>query len=119
MEKIFALVEKYCFQDTLISLASLRNLSNSFSPEEIGFRYKLDHQKVMVNVGPWDSLATMIRDRLMSLSMEMKFSFIEFPMIWKRRSKRSMQFRNWITSSVIDCEKGDRLRTFISSLKKA
>lgn len=51
MEKIFALVEKYCFQGHTHIPGVFTESLEFFSPEEIGFRYKLDHQKVMVNVG--------------------------------------------------------------------
>ena len=51
MEKIFALVGKYCFQGhTHIPGIFTENL-NFLSPEEIDFEYVLGDEKVLVNVG--------------------------------------------------------------------
>jgi predicted phosphodiesterase len=51
MEKIFSLIENYCFQGHThvpgVFTQSLRFLS----PDEIGYEYKLGEEKVMVNVG--------------------------------------------------------------------
>ena len=51
MERIFALVEKYCFQGhTHIPGVFTENL-NFLAPEEVDFAYQLGGQKVLVNVG--------------------------------------------------------------------
>ncbi len=51
MEKLFSLVERYCFQGhTHVPGVFSANL-NFFSPEEIGYQYKLAGEKIMVNVG--------------------------------------------------------------------
>ncbi|MFN0195384.1 MAG: metallophosphoesterase family protein [Planctomycetaceae bacterium] len=51
MERIFALVDKYCFQGhTHIPGVFTENL-NFFTPEEMNHQYQLAEQKVLVNVG--------------------------------------------------------------------
>jgi len=51
MEKIFALVEQYCFQGHTHIPGVFTEALEFFAPEEIGFKYKLDTQKLMINVG--------------------------------------------------------------------
>jgi predicted phosphodiesterase len=51
MEKIFALIEKTCFQGhTHVPGVFTQNL-NFLSPEEIGHQYRLTGEKTMINVG--------------------------------------------------------------------
>lgn len=51
MEKIFALIEKYCFQGhTHVPGVFTENL-NFLSPDELGHQFRLGSEKVMVNVG--------------------------------------------------------------------
>jgi predicted phosphodiesterase len=51
MEKIFSLIEKYCFQGhTHVPGVFTENL-NFLSPEEINYEYRLTEEKVMINVG--------------------------------------------------------------------
>lgn len=51
MERIFALVDNYCFQGhTHVPGIFTENL-NFFSPEELNYRYELGKEKVLVNVG--------------------------------------------------------------------
>lgn len=51
MEKIFSLVEKYCFQGHTHIPGVFTEDFNFFAPEEIDFRYQLGSQKVLINVG--------------------------------------------------------------------
>lgn len=51
MEKIFALIEKYCFQGHTHIPGVFREDMTFLSPEDINFKYKLNDQKVMINVG--------------------------------------------------------------------
>ena len=51
MEKIFALVEKYCFQGHTHVPGIFTEDLRFLSPEEINYQYDLGEQKAMVNVG--------------------------------------------------------------------
>ena len=51
MERIFAHVEKYCFQGHTHVPGIFTESLQSYSPEEISFEYQLDGRKTMVNVG--------------------------------------------------------------------
>ena len=51
MERIFALVEQYCFQGHTHIPGVFSERLSFVSPEEIEFRYELDSEKVLVNVG--------------------------------------------------------------------
>lgn len=51
MERIFGLVEKYCFQGHTHIPGVFTEDLNFFSPEELNYEYKLGAQKVLVNVG--------------------------------------------------------------------
>jgi predicted phosphodiesterase len=51
MEKIFSLVEKYCFQGHTHIPGVFTEDLNFLSPEEIDFKYELGAKKVLVNVG--------------------------------------------------------------------
>lgn len=51
MEKIFSLIEKYCFQGhTHVPGVFTQNL-NFLSPDELGYQYRLSDMKAMINVG--------------------------------------------------------------------
>ena len=51
MEKIFALIEQHCFQGhTHVPGVFTRGL-RFFSPDEIGYQYRLGDEKTMINVG--------------------------------------------------------------------
>ncbi len=51
MEKIFALIERYAFQGHTHVPGIFTEDLRFFSPEEIGYEYRLTEQKAMVNVG--------------------------------------------------------------------
>ncbi len=51
MEKIFSLVERYCFQGHTHIPGVFTEDLNFLAPEEIDFKYELGPQKVLVNVG--------------------------------------------------------------------
>jgi predicted phosphodiesterase len=51
MEKIFALIEKTCFQGHTHIPGVFTDTLEFLAPEEIGFRYKLGPGKAMINVG--------------------------------------------------------------------
>ncbi|MCA9036387.1 MAG: metallophosphoesterase [Planctomycetaceae bacterium] len=51
MEKIFALIDQYCFQGHTHIPGVFTDSLEFFAPEEIDFQYKLGSQKVMINVG--------------------------------------------------------------------
>jgi diadenosine tetraphosphatase ApaH/serine/threonine PP2A family protein phosphatase len=56
MDRIFALVDRYCFQGhTHVPGVFVENLSDELylfhAPDEIDYVYKLDQRKVLVNVG--------------------------------------------------------------------
>ncbi len=51
MEKIFALVERYCFQGHTHIPGVFTEDLNFLAPEEIDFKYELGAQKSLVNVG--------------------------------------------------------------------
>jgi predicted phosphodiesterase len=51
MERIFALVDKYCFQGHTHIPGVFTEGLNFHSPEEIDHRYELNEEKVLVNVG--------------------------------------------------------------------
>ena len=51
MEKIFALVEHCCFQGHTHVPGVFTQTLNFFTPEEVGYQYKLTGEKTMVNVG--------------------------------------------------------------------
>lgn len=51
MEKIFALVENYCFQGHTHVPGVFTESLDFFSPEELNFEYKLGPEKILVNVG--------------------------------------------------------------------
>lgn len=51
MEKLFALIEKSCFQGHTHVPGVFTQGLNFYSPEEIGYEYVLTDEKVMVNVG--------------------------------------------------------------------
>lgn len=51
MERIFSLVEKYCFQGHTHIPGVFTEDLNFLAPEEIDFQYELGEQKVLVNVG--------------------------------------------------------------------
>jgi diadenosine tetraphosphatase ApaH/serine/threonine PP2A family protein phosphatase len=51
MERIFALVDRYCFQGHTHIPGVFTEDLNFLAPEEIDFKYTLGDQKVLVNVG--------------------------------------------------------------------
>lgn len=51
MERIFSLVDKYCFQGHTHIPGVFTEDLNFLAPEEIDFEYKLGNQKVLINVG--------------------------------------------------------------------
>jgi diadenosine tetraphosphatase ApaH/serine/threonine PP2A family protein phosphatase len=51
MEKIFALIDGYCFQGHTHIPGVFTEALEFFAPEEIDFRYQLAGQKLMINVG--------------------------------------------------------------------
>lgn len=51
MERIFALVEKYCFQGHTHIPGVFTESLNFLAPEEIDFKYVLGPEKVLINVG--------------------------------------------------------------------
>jgi predicted phosphodiesterase len=51
MEKIFGLVERYCFQGHTHVPGVFTESLKFFRPEELGFEYELGSEKVLVNVG--------------------------------------------------------------------
>lgn len=51
MEKIFALIERYCFQGHTHVPGVFTEDCSFFSPEEVNFEYRLGDQKAMINVG--------------------------------------------------------------------
>jgi predicted phosphodiesterase len=51
MEKIFALIEKTCFQGHTHVPGVFTQSLNFLSPEEVGNRYELTNEKTMINVG--------------------------------------------------------------------
>ena len=51
LEKIFSLVNRYCFQGHTHVPGVFTASGRFFSPAEIGHRYRLGNEKVMVNVG--------------------------------------------------------------------
>jgi predicted phosphodiesterase len=51
MEKIFALIEKTCFQGHTHIPGVFTDTLNFLEPEQIGFKYRLGAGKVMINVG--------------------------------------------------------------------
>lgn len=51
MEKIFSLIEKYCFQGHTHIPGVFREDMTFLAPEDIDFKYTLTDQKVMINVG--------------------------------------------------------------------
>lgn len=51
MEKIFALVEQYCFQGHTHVPGVFTEGLDFFSPEELNFQYQLGTEKILVNVG--------------------------------------------------------------------
>ncbi len=51
MEKIFSLIERYCFQGHTHVPGVFTQSYNFFSPEDIGSKFKLGEEKIMVNVG--------------------------------------------------------------------
>ena len=51
MERIFMLVDKYCFQGHTHIPGIFTEDLNFLTPEEVGHRYELGNQKVLVNVG--------------------------------------------------------------------
>jgi len=74
MEKIFALVEHYCFQGHTHVPGVFTEGLDFFSPEELSFQYTLGSEKILVNVGsvgqprngdPRSSYVTLEGDNLM------------------------------------------------------
>jgi diadenosine tetraphosphatase ApaH/serine/threonine PP2A family protein phosphatase len=51
MEKIFSLIEHYCFQGHTHVPGVFTDTMNFSSPEELGHQYRLGSEKIMVNVG--------------------------------------------------------------------
>lgn len=51
MEKIFSLIEKYCFQGHTHVPGVFTESLNFYSPEDISHQYVLGEEKVMINVG--------------------------------------------------------------------
>ncbi len=51
MEKIFALIERHCFQGHTHVPGVFTEDCQFFSPEEINYEYRLADQKLMINVG--------------------------------------------------------------------
>ena len=51
MEKIFAMVEHNCFQGHTHVPGVFTQSLNFFSPEELGYQYRLTEEKVLINVG--------------------------------------------------------------------
>lgn len=51
MEKIFSLIENYCFQGHTHVPGVFTQSMRFLSPDEIGYEYKLGEEKTMVNVG--------------------------------------------------------------------
>lgn len=51
MEKIFSLIDRYCFQGHTHVPGVFTHGLSFFSPEDIGHQYRLGEEKVMVNVG--------------------------------------------------------------------
>ena len=51
MERIFALVERYCFQGHTHVPGIFTESLQFFAPEEIGYTYRLDGRKTLINVG--------------------------------------------------------------------
>jgi len=51
MEKIFSLIDRYCFQGHTHVPGVFSQGLTFYSPEEINYQYRLSEEKVMVNVG--------------------------------------------------------------------
>ncbi|HJT30496.1 MAG TPA: metallophosphoesterase family protein [Pirellulales bacterium] len=51
MEKLFSLIEQHCFQGHTHVPGVFTQSLNFFSPEEVGYQYRLTPEKTMVNVG--------------------------------------------------------------------
>lgn len=51
MEKIFGLIERHCFQGHTHVPGVFTQTMSFYSPEEIGYEYRLTDEKTMVNVG--------------------------------------------------------------------
>jgi diadenosine tetraphosphatase ApaH/serine/threonine PP2A family protein phosphatase len=51
MEKIFGLIERHCFQGHTHVPGVFTQTMSFYSPEEIGYEYRLTDEKTMINVG--------------------------------------------------------------------
>jgi diadenosine tetraphosphatase ApaH/serine/threonine PP2A family protein phosphatase len=51
MEKLFSLIEQTCFQGHTHVPGVFTESASFFSPDEIGFQYRLSSEKAMINVG--------------------------------------------------------------------
>ena len=109
MEKIFQIVDKYCFQGhTHVPGIFTENLQ-FFSPADLGYTYKLDGKKTLINVGsvgqPRDG------DRRACYVLLDKdvvtFRRVEYDVM--KRATRFMASPISINTSVIGSSKGDSL----------
>jgi predicted phosphodiesterase len=104
MEKLFSLIELHCFQGHTHVPGVFTQTFNFFSPEEVGYQYRLTQEKTMINVGsvgqPRDgdprACYVVLEDDIV------KFRRIEYPF------ERTIQ--KIYATSELDNFLGDRLR---------
>ena len=89
MERIFALVERYCFQGHTHVPGIFTENMQFLSPEEVEYAYKLDGRKTLCNVGSRRpaarrQLAGVLRR--CSTNDTIKFRRVEYD--WRRRVKK-------------------------------
>ena len=104
MERIFALVERYCFQGHTHVPGIFTEDLQFHSPDEIDYSYHLDGRKTLCNVGLGRPTA---RRRLAGLlrgpGRRRTSVTAASSTTWRRRFTRSTPFPTWKTSSATVC----------------
>ncbi len=100
MERIFSLVEQYCFQGHTHIPGVFTEDLNFLAPEEIDFKYELGPKKVLSTSVRWVSREMVIQDRRTSYWMGIRSPSNASTMTLTRRPRKFTTFPTWTTSLV-------------------
>ena len=115
MERIFALVERYCFQGHTHVPGIFTENMQFLSPEEVEYAYKLDGRKTLCNVGSvgqprdgdWRACYVLLDDDMI------KFRRVEYD--WQKTRNKIYDIPTWTTSSATASAKGGKSLPHVSS----
>ena len=103
MERIFGLVERWCFQGHTHIPGIFTEDLNFLSPEEVNFEYRLTNQKHLVNVGSVGQPRNGVPDSSYVILDGDKLTYRRVKSTSIRRSRKSTTSRNSTTSSATVC----------------